>query len=588
MIDPIHSLAFSLQANRGVYAVLLGSGISRSARIPTGWEITLDLVRKLSTIYGEICEPSPEQWYCDKFGHEPDYSQLLDAIAKTPAERQQLLRSYWEANDSEREEGAKQPTAAHKAIASLVERGFIKVIITTNFDRLMETALADVGITPTVLSSPDQVHGALPLIHTRCCLFKVHGDYLDTRIRNTPEELAEYPDEFNQILDRILDEFGLIVCGWSAEWDEALRRAIMRTPSRRFAYYWAVYGRQSGTAAQQLIEQRGAHVIDIAGADSFFQTLQQQVQSLEEFSKPHPLSTEAAVASLKRYLSESKYRIQLVDLVNNEVERILEATSDQKFAFQGGPGPNAQSFNARVKSFEVICDTLLAMATTGGFWAEEPHYYVWERALSVLAENRPFIDSGYTLWIELQRYPACLLFYTLGLGALEAKRLNFLSKLFTVTIRNEYREDKLAIQHLPALCLFERGTEPAKLLNCMERRHVPLNDWLQNVLKPYMKRIITSESHFELIFDKLEILMALSYAYRTQQTGEYYWAPLGSYGYRHINRDKILKEIEASLSRDGENSIYVISKIFGETLRECTDGLTAFQDFIKRSGRMFW
>jgi hypothetical protein len=43
MIDPIHSLAFSIQANRGVYAVLFGSGISRSAKIPTGWEITLDL-----------------------------------------------------------------------------------------------------------------------------------------------------------------------------------------------------------------------------------------------------------------------------------------------------------------------------------------------------------------------------------------------------------------------------------------------------------------------------------------------------------------------------------------------------------------
>ena len=50
MIDPINSLAFSIQANRGVYAVMLGSGVSRSAKIPTGWEVTLDLVRKLAGI----------------------------------------------------------------------------------------------------------------------------------------------------------------------------------------------------------------------------------------------------------------------------------------------------------------------------------------------------------------------------------------------------------------------------------------------------------------------------------------------------------------------------------------------------------
>ena len=121
MIDPIHSLSFSIQANRGVYAVLLGSGVSRAAKIPTGWEVTIDLVRKLAALSGESCDPSPEEWYRGKFDRNPDYSELLAAIAKTPAERQQLLRGYWEPTEQEREEGAKLPTIAHRAIASLVE-----------------------------------------------------------------------------------------------------------------------------------------------------------------------------------------------------------------------------------------------------------------------------------------------------------------------------------------------------------------------------------------------------------------------------------------------------------------------------------
>ena len=61
------------------------------------------------------------------------------------AERQQLLRAYFEPNDQEREEGEKEPTAAHRAIAALAAQGFIKVIITTNFDRLVETALREEG-----------------------------------------------------------------------------------------------------------------------------------------------------------------------------------------------------------------------------------------------------------------------------------------------------------------------------------------------------------------------------------------------------------------------------------------------------------
>jgi hypothetical protein len=45
-------LAFSMSENPGVYAVLLGSGVSRSAGIPTGWEITLELIRRAGIAAG--------------------------------------------------------------------------------------------------------------------------------------------------------------------------------------------------------------------------------------------------------------------------------------------------------------------------------------------------------------------------------------------------------------------------------------------------------------------------------------------------------------------------------------------------------
>lgn len=577
MIDPIHSLAFSIQANRGVYAVLLGSGVSRSAKIPTGWEITLDLVRKLAAVYAEPCEPTPDQWYRDRFGHDPDYSELLDALAKTPAERQQLLRGYWEATEAERDDGVKQPTPAHRSIADLVVKRFIKVIITTNFDRLMETALVDVGITPVVLSTPDQVHGALPLIHMPCCIFKIHGDYLDTRIRNTPTELAAYPAEFDGLLDRIFDEFGLIVCGWSADWDPALRSALIRAPSRRFSTYWALRGDPSD-AAKKLIDQRGAQVLSITDADTFFQTVQQQVQSLEEFSRPHPLSTEAAVASLKRYLSEPKFRIQLDDLVNNEVERVMEATSGPKFALTGGPAPDTSTMTDRVRAYEAACTTLLAMACVGGYWAEESHYSVWQQALAQLATRRS--DSGLVLWVELQRYPATLLLYVLGIGAIEKNRLSFLNALFSTVTHRENCKDLPAVQVLPPSCLFDLP-EKAKLLEGMDNRYVPMNDWLYNTLRDYFKRMIPNESQYTTKFDRLEMLMALSYAHHAQMNKERYWTIHGAYGYRHENRQQIISEIVESISSEGEKSRYVKSGIFGNNVQTCNEAIQNFIEFAQ-------
>ena len=66
MIDATTALAFSMYENRGVYALLLGSGVSRAAQIPTGWEITLDLARRVAGLTGVPDQPDWAKWH-----HEP-------------------------------------------------------------------------------------------------------------------------------------------------------------------------------------------------------------------------------------------------------------------------------------------------------------------------------------------------------------------------------------------------------------------------------------------------------------------------------------------------------------------------------------
>lgn len=575
MIDPLHSLAFSVQANPGVYAVLVGSGVSRSAQISTGWEITLDFVRKLAEVAGETCGTDPALWYRERYGKEPDYSDLLDALAKTPAERQQLLRAYLEPSEEERADGLKAPTAAHRAIASLAAKGYIRIIITTNFDRLIEMALAEVGVVPTVLSSQDQVHGAVPLIHTRCCVFKVHGDYLDTRIRNTPAALETYPKEFDNLLARILDDFGLIVCGWSAEWDTALRATVERAVSRRFSHFWAVRGEPSN-AARRLIRHRQAQMLPIADADSFFSELGRLVEVLEQFSRPHPMSTEVAVASLKGYLTEPKYRIRLADLVSGEVDRVLNAASNTAFALQGGPAPDTNTFTARIRAYEAACETLIAMAAAGGYWAEDWHSAAWQTALTRLATQPA--EAGGKLWIESQRYPATLLLYALGLGAVEAgeRGLSFLGRLFCTSLHREHQKDQTAVELLPPFCFFKRGNEPARFLEGMECSHTALNDWLHALLQPKFRSLFPSDPRFSYAFDRLEVLMALSFAHHAKRAeGWPYWVPLGRYAYRGDSLDRFLKDLRSSLKSFGDESPYVKSGIFGHSAKECSAGIEA-------------
>ena len=161
---------------------------------------------------------------------------------------------------------------------------------------------------------------------------RVH--YKDARILNTDQELSAYPDGYNRLLDRIFDEHGLIICGWSGEWDHALREAFLRAPNRRYPVYWAARG-TLGSGAQKLATHRAARAIPINGADEFFQSLQQRVETLEQSQRQNPLSVELLVNSAKRYLAKPEHRIQLDELFAQETDRLLDQLDSEIFWVSG-------------------------------------------------------------------------------------------------------------------------------------------------------------------------------------------------------------------------------------------------------------
>ena len=280
MIDPTVRISLALHANKGAYAVLLGSGVSAAAGIPTGWQIVSDLVGKVAKLEGADVGDDPVSWYKQRYGEDPDYSGLLNAIASSPTERSLLLRSYFEPTDDERRNGVKIPTAAHRTMAQFALSGHVHLFLTTNFDRLLEKALDDVGIVPQVLSTPDSIGGAVPFGHTKCTVVKLHGDYMDTRIKNTPEELEVYDPAVNSLLDRVIDEYGFIVSGWSAEWDTALRAAFERNRTQRYSLFWASRNPPQQHAAS-LIEQRRGEFVQIKDPDTFFTGIGEGLANLE-------------------------------------------------------------------------------------------------------------------------------------------------------------------------------------------------------------------------------------------------------------------------------------------------------------------
>jgi len=370
-IDPITKISFSIYENKGVYALLLGSGISRSAGIPTGWEITLDLIKRVAQADGVTDVTNWEAWYKETKQQDPSYSNIIEELASTPSERRSILNTYIEPTAEEIIEKQKVPTDAHYAIAELVSKGFIKVIITTNFDQLLESALKEKGVTPTVVASVDALKGAEPLAHSHCYILKLHGDYKDNRILNTEDELATYPDEYKALLARIFDEYGLIVCGWSGEWDEALRSELLKVVNRRYSTFWTTLNTPTDRATT-LIDQRKAQVIEIESADTFFTKIEKQVQILETTQRENPASLEILKATVKQYLAEPDvYSIELGDLLQTEMEQLIQTTNTEEFTTQNKPYPTGELFQTLIERYNVITERLVLIAGMIGRWGTD-------------------------------------------------------------------------------------------------------------------------------------------------------------------------------------------------------------------------
>lgn len=549
MIDPKLSLAFSIHSNPGIYALLLGSGLSRPAGILTGWEVVLDLIYKMANIMGERCEPNPEAWYKNKFKKEPDYSEILDEIAKSQAERSQLLRGYFEPNEEEREQGLKMPTNAHKAIANLVVNGFMKVIITTNFDRLMEKALEDVGIAPTVISTPDAAEGALPITHAKCTIIKVHGDYIDTRIKNTPPELKKYDKRINQLLDRIFDEFGLIVCAWSAEWDVALRAALERCKSHRFTTYWTAKS-EPKDKTKQLVNLRRAKVIKIKDADSFFMEVEQKVTALIEMDRPHPLSPKVAVERLKKYLPDERYRIQLNDLVMQEANKIYEEFAIGKFLLDGPF--NEEKYRNRIQHYESLTEILKHLIVAGCYWGEKEHEDLWVGCIQRIIIPST-ARSGFDEWIKLRRYPALVLIYAGGISSIVARRYNNLAALLTKTREFFINKEVPLTLYLAPTKVMDKHL--AERIFKMERAYTPVNNHLEEVLREPFREYLPDDDQYRKFFDRFEYLFALVYTDLFEKQENRFWAPIGCFGWRYRDEPEkhISTEIELESIEEGDN-----------------------------------
>ena len=324
--DALLRLAFLMHEQPGAYGLLLGAGVATGAGVKQAYEIVDELLLKLAAAAGR--EGDAQAWIAERYREKPGFDAVLETLAGKGLERRSILRDYFEPSEAEKEEGVKVPSVAHKAIAELVRAGYVKLLLTTNFDHLLEDALTDAGVPPDIITNDEEL-GRTPLDHSRVYIVKLSGDYKGS-MKSTPAELAEYTQSINAFLDHVLRVYGWVVCGWSARYDEALREAFLRGEVPLLSTFWLQQGELSAEA-RPIVARRGAEAVPIGSADEAFTSITEGIRNIEKLAGHTSLTQAAKIATVKRWLDDGTKRTALQDMVDEEVGILLELADGGRF-----------------------------------------------------------------------------------------------------------------------------------------------------------------------------------------------------------------------------------------------------------------
>lgn len=224
------TFARSFALNPSRWAWFVGAGASAAANVPTGTHMIREFkarlfsdalnlpLREIDTGDPLWVERIDSHFVADgtlpQSGDPDEYAAAFEAAYPNEADRRTYI---------DRKVAGARPTYGHRVLAALVATGQSSCIFTTNFDPLVENAVAvardvvtgDVGA--LTIASIDSAERA-----ARCVaesdwplLVKLHGDFKECRLKNTTTELQQQDESLRSAVVQCANRFGLIVVGYS-------------------------------------------------------------------------------------------------------------------------------------------------------------------------------------------------------------------------------------------------------------------------------------------------------------------------------------------------------------------------------------
>jgi hypothetical protein len=283
------------------FAWFIGAGASAVAGLPTAWDIIWDLKRRyycreenqdisrqdlqLPGIRARIQSYMLSKGFPDE-GDPGEYTTYFEKIFRQNKERQ---RQYITAMLSEDKVTL---SIGNRVLGALLATGRSRAVFTTNFDTVVERAVAEVaGRSISAYHLEGAVSARKALSNEEYPFYcKLHGDFRYDSIRNLREDLASQNEDLSKALLIAANRFGVIVAGYSGRDESVVRlpRCALSTPNPYpHGLFWTSMKKASVLpAVTQLIDAArragvNAALVEVETFDAFMLRLWRNIEDKE-------------------------------------------------------------------------------------------------------------------------------------------------------------------------------------------------------------------------------------------------------------------------------------------------------------------
>jgi hypothetical protein len=265
----------------------------------------------------------------------------------------------------------------------------------------------------------------------------------------------------------------------------------------------------------------------------------------------------------------------LHDLVAAEVGRVIEAMRDESFA--AATPYSKEELARRVGAYEELVEDLGRVAAVAGYWSQTTDDRLIPRAISRLA-NALDRSSGTGTWLDLGLYPAVLVLYSAGLGAIIGRRDALLAELLAPATIRDHNEWKPAALVLSAPAAIEHRV--AQQLPGLERCHTPVSDHLAEVLRAWVEELEPDQESYERAFDRFEYLVGLITYDISRQERAGGWGPVGRFRWRGRYENGIEIPVGAEIEALGDQWPLLGAGLFGRDLGRLRESVAGWNQRI--------